>query len=473
MSADDDDTQSVPGNKIPDGDDSRLGGLSEVLGLGPVEPDHDPLLGTDVGGVTLVRVIAEGGMGRVYEGRQQRPRRPVAVKLIRPGLVSPEMLRRFEYEAQVLGRLRHAGIAQIFTMGAHEVRGQPVPYFVMEYIPNAKPLTKYAEDKKLSTKERLELFRKVCDAVAHGHQKGVIHRDLKPGNVLVDSSGQPKVIDFGVARSTDSDMALTTMQTDVGRLIGTLQYMSPEQFDADPNDLDVRLDVYALGVMLYELLTGQPPYDVRRKAVYEVARVVREEQPRPLSSLNKTLRRDVAVIAGKCLQKDRSRRYSSAAELGADVARYLAGEPITAAPPGMLDTLMLLARKHRAAAGAVLVVALSLLTAVAGISAFAIRAARERRLSEQQRVIAAKERDEAKASRAAEEQQRKAAEYATQRAIKGLYEANLLKLGKELETTKRTTAAAYFRDAVSAFRDAYGDDQPQPIELAVLRQELD
>lgn len=372
------------------------------------EPAADALLGADIQGIRLVRLIAEGGMGRVYEGRQEKPRRPVAVKVIKPGLTSPSLLRRFDYEAQVLGRLRHPGIAQIFMVGTHDVGGTSSPYFVMEYIPNAKTLTRYADEQQLTTHQRLELFRRVCDAVAHGHQKGVIHRDLKPGNVLVDSSGQPKVIDFGVARCTDSDMALTTMQTDVGALIGTLQYMSPEQFDADPHDLDVRLDVYALGVILYELLAGRPPYDVRRRAVYEVARVVREEDPTPISTLNKTLRRDVAIIAGTCLQKDRSRRYSSAAELAADVSRYLAGLPITAAPPSFFDAVTRLARRHKAAAAAVAGVVASLVAAVIGISIFAVRADRARRDADVQRVAATR-------AQAAEADQRVVAE--TQAAI--------------------------------------------------------
>jgi WD40 repeat protein/DNA/RNA endonuclease YhcR with UshA esterase domain/tRNA A-37 threonylcarbamoyl transferase component Bud32 len=383
----------------------------------------DTLLGTVIGGVSIVRIIADGGMGRVYEGRQDKPRRPVAVKVIKPGIASPNMLKRFEYEAQVLGRLRHPGIAQIYSVGTHQVRGQEVPYFVMEYIPNAKSLTQYANEQKLSTQERLELFRKVCEAVAHGHQKGVIHRDLKPGNVLVDSSGQPKVIDFGVARSTDSDMALTTMQTDVGALIGTLQYMSPEQFDADPNDLDVRLDVYALGVILYELLAGKPPYEVRQRAIHEVARIVREDEPTALSILNKSLRRDVGVIAGKCLQKDRGRRYSSATELAGDVSRYLAGEPITAAPPSFWDSMARVARRHKAAATAVAVIAASLVAAVVGISAFAVRAERARKTAEQAQVAEHQMRSVAETARQAAEsattvaqQEREAADGARQTA---------------------------------------------------------
>jgi len=353
------------------------------------------LIGTQIADVTIVRLIAEGGMGRVYEGRQDKPGRAVAVKIIKPGLVSQRLLKRFAYEAEMLGRLRHPGIAQIYSVGTHDTGGMTLPYFVMEYIPDAKTLIQFANDNRLSTHERLELFRKVCDAVAHGHQKGVIHRDLKPGNIVVDASGQPKVIDFGVACTTDGDVTLTSMHTDVGALIGTLQYMSPEQFDADPNDLDVRLDVYSLGVVLYELLTGKPPYDVRQRAIHEIARVVREDDPTPISSLNKSLRRDVAIIAGKCLEKNRQRRYSSAAELGGDVARYLAGDAITAAPPSFLDAVARLARRHRAAATTVAGIAASLVAAVIGISLFAIRAERARQEAVAQRQEADLQRSKA------------------------------------------------------------------------------
>ncbi|MFM9196635.1 MAG: WD40 repeat domain-containing serine/threonine protein kinase [Planctomycetia bacterium] len=356
-----------------------LSGLTEVFGLLPASPGHDVLLGTTLGDVRLVRLVAEGGMGRVYEGLQEKPRRTVAVKVIRPGVVSPHLIKRFEYEAQLLGRLTHPGIAQIHAIGSQEVAGTVVPFFVMEFIPDARPLTDFAAGKTLSTHERVALFRKVCDAVAHGHHKGIIHRDLKPTNILVDATGQPKVIDFGVARSTDSDVALTTMHTDVGQLIGTLQYMCPEQFDANPDDIDVRADVYALGVVLYELLAGKPPYELKKKAVFEAARVVREVDPTPLSSWNRTLRRDIATIAAKCLEKDRSKRYSSASELAADLGRYLAGEPIAATPPRFIDAVVRLARRHRAAAVAAGGILTALVLAFIGISFFALRADEARR----------------------------------------------------------------------------------------------
>jgi len=376
--ADDQISQPISEGTPPSGEPSSLKGLTMALGIEPAEPGHDPLLGCDIGSVTIERLIAEGGMGRVYEATQKKPNRTVAVKIMRPGLTSPSILKRFEYEAEVLGRLQHPGIAHIYSVGVHRIGHVTVPYFVMEYIADARTLTTYANELKLPIRQRLALFRSVCNAVAHGHQKGVIHRDLKPSNILVDGSGQPKVIDFGVARATDSDMALTTMNTDVGQLIGTLQYMSPEQFRADPNDIDVRSDVYALGVILYELLVGKLPYDLKKRALHEVARIVQEDEPTPLSALEKTLKGDVAIITGKCLQKDRTQRYSGASELAVDVSRFLAGEPIAAAPPSFWDALRRVARRHRAAAAATVGIVVSLVAAVVGVSAFAIRAERAR-----------------------------------------------------------------------------------------------
>ena len=221
----------------------------------------DDLTGKRLSHYDLRRVIATGGMGTVYEAVQEKPHRTVAVKVMKRGIASRSALRRFEYESQILARLRHPGIAQIYEAGMHkENGGSGVPYFAMEYIAGAKDVIEYCQAKDLRTRERLELFCKICDAIHHGHQKGSIHRDLKPANILIDSFGQPKIIDFGVARATDSDMAITTLQTDVGQLIGTVQYMSPEQIDADPHDIDTRSDVYALGVVLYKTVTDELPF---------------------------------------------------------------------------------------------------------------------------------------------------------------------------------------------------------------------
>lgn len=339
-------------SQIGSGGDS----LGELLGLDKQVEDRgrpDPLIGVTLGDVRIVRLIGQGGMGRVYEGFQERLGRVVAVKVMRPGFVTPEMQYRFKVEAEILARLQHPGIAQIYAAGMHDLDGASVPYFVMELIAGARPLTRYAEEMKLSTKDRLTLFQSVCDAVAHGHQKGVIHRDLKPSNILVDAHGQPKVIDFGVAKATNSDLALTTMRTEVGQIIGTLQYMAPEQIEGNPADIDVRCDVYALGIVLYELLTGRLPYDVRNKAIHEAMRMVREAEPLPMSSFDRMLRGDLAVIAAKCLEKDRGSRYAAASEVGDDLSRHLAGEPIKAKPPGCWRSVQRLAKKHRAMVSAI------------------------------------------------------------------------------------------------------------------------
>jgi eukaryotic-like serine/threonine-protein kinase len=450
-----------------------------ALGIEPAQPGHDPLLGSVVGGVTILRVIADGGMGRVYEGRQDKPRRAVAVKVMRPGFTSPSLARRFQYEAEVLGRLQHPGIAHIYAAAMHTVAGSEVPYFVMEYVHDAKPLTEYVTDLSLPTRTRLELFRTVCQAVAHGHQKGVIHRDLKPNNILVDGAGQPKVIDFGVARATDSDMALTTMQTDVGQLIGTLQYMSPEQFEADPNNIDIRSDVYALGVILYELLAGQPPYDLKKKALLEVARVVREVDPTPISQLNKTLGRELGVIAGKCLQKDRGHRYSSAAELADELGRHLAGEPITATPPSFWDTVVRLSRRHKIAAAAFTGTLAAFLVAIVGISIYALRADRASAKAEQQQLLAEqaqlhaeRARDEALQSRQAETQQRAIAVDESQKARQALYTESLLRLSRAYAENDFALARSLHKAAAHAYGVAYGVQADEPLTLRLFDQLL-
>jgi WD40 repeat protein len=425
---------------------SLTSGLTDFLArpVAAAGPDLGP--GARLGDVTIVRFIAEGGMGRVYEGLQGVPCRTVAVKVIRPGVLSKAALKRFEYEAHVLGRLTHPGIARIYSVGTQQVAGGAVPYFVMEYIEEARPITAYAADHDLSTTDRLRLFRDVCRAVAHGHQRGVIHRDLKPGNMLVDAAGQAKIIDFGIARTTDGDVALTTMLTDVGQLVGTVQYMCPEQFDANPEDLDVRADVYALGVVLYELLVGRLPYDVAKRPVFAVARTVKEAEPTPLARVNRKLRGDLDTIVMKCLEKDRARRYSSAAELEADLGRYLNGEPIAASPPRLLASLVRLSRRHKLATLAAAGILTAIVAGGVGASIFAVQAARERTtaLREQARADA-----EARVSR-----QRLAV--ANLRSLQAAIGARNLRLGRQLHAENLALAG--------------GDP---PLELRVFGADLD
>jgi serine/threonine protein kinase len=346
----------------------------EYISPPPIEgSSNDPLIGMQIGSCTIKRIIGSGGMGIVYEAIQENPRRRVALKMMKRGITSRSATRRFEFESQTLARLKHPGVAQVYEAGTHDDGKGSVPYFVMEYVVNAKPITTFANDKKLTTKERLILFSKVCGAIQHGHLKGIVHRDLKPGNILVDSSGRPKVIDFGVARSTDSDLAVTTLQTDVGQLIGTLQYMSPEQCEADPSDIDIRSDVYALGVILFELLTGNAPYDLKRMAIHEAIQIVREQEPLKLSTLNKHLRGDIETITFKALEKGRERRYQSATAMQEDILHYLNDEPITARPPGALDYIRRFAKKHVAATTAIASIFVVLVAAVIVTSNYAVK----------------------------------------------------------------------------------------------------
>ncbi len=337
------------------------------------------LAGKRIGAYQIVDVLGEGGMGVVYEAEQEQPRRAVALKVLKPGLASPELLRRFEGESEALARLHHPGIAQIYAAGTAETSLGPQPFFAMELVRGA-PLREYAQSHHLNTRERLELIARVCDAVEHAHQRGIIHRDLKPSNILIEEDGQPKILDFGVARVTDSDVQ-ATRQTDVGQLIGTLAYMSPEQVLADPLELDTRSDVYAIGVILYELLADKLPHQLSNK-LHEAVRTIREEDPARLSSMNRAYRGDVETIVAKALEKDKGRRYSSAVALATDIRRYLADEPIMARPASTIYQLRKFARRHKALVTATATVFAVLVAGVVVSTREALRARRAEQTSQ-------------------------------------------------------------------------------------------
>jgi tetratricopeptide (TPR) repeat protein len=361
-----------------------------------------------IGRYRIVRLLGEGGMGTVYEAEQEQPRRFVALKVIRPGLATPERLWRFTHEAQALGRLQHPGIAQIHEASTADTGFGPQPFFAMELIRGC-PLQQYAAAKQLNTRQRLGLMVKICEAVHHAHQRGVIHRDLKPGNIVVDETGQPKILDFGVARVTESD-AQATRQTDLGQMVGTLAYMSPEQVLADPLEVDTRSDVYSLGVILYELLSGRMPYEVNRRQLHEAVQTIREEDPTSLSSISRHYRGDIETIVGKALEKDKARRYASAADLAADIQRYLSDEPITARPPSASYQLQKFTRRHRALVAGVTAVFVALVAGVAASTSQAIRASRAGQ-------VALMERDRAAAARQAATQDRDRALQAERSAV--------------------------------------------------------
>jgi tetratricopeptide (TPR) repeat protein/serine/threonine protein kinase len=334
-----------------------------LAGLGP---------GNRLGPYQLLEQLGEGGMGVVYLAEQQEPvRRRVALKVIKPGMDSRQIIARFEAERQALALMDHPHIARVLDAGATEA-GRP--FFVMELV-QGRPITTFCDEHRLSVRQRLELFVPVCQAVQHAHQKGIIHRDLKPSNILVavhDGRPAPKVIDFGVGKATTTGLPEQTALTGLGTVVGTLEYMSPEQAELNVRDIDTRSDIYSLGVLLYELLTGSTPLERRRlreKALDEILRLIRaEEPPRPslrLSAsgerlatisaqrkaeparLTRQVRGELDWIVMKCLEKDRGRRYETASALGRDVQRYLADEPVEAGPPSAGYKLRKLARKHR------------------------------------------------------------------------------------------------------------------------------
>jgi len=365
---------------------------------------------TVIGPYHLLELIGEGGMGEVWLAEQKQPvRRRVAIKLIKAGMDTHEVVARFESERQALALMDHPAIAKVFDAGSTP---EGRPYFVMEFVPGV-PITDYCDKHRLTVRQRMELFIQVCEGVQHAHQKAIIHRDLKPSNILVaeiDGKPMPRIIDFGVAKATSQKLSAGTMYTRVGTLIGTIGYMSPEQADPIGDDIDIRTDVYSLGAVLYELLTGARPLDLDKLAYDEVLRRLRDQDAlRPSTkvttlggdsaiaaknrgsdppTLVRQLRGDPDAIALKAIEKHRARRYASASELGADIGRYLRNEPVTAHTPSVAYRAQKYIRRHR------------LGVAVAGIAvlllvAFVVVQSIELRRISQERDRATRERDRA------------------------------------------------------------------------------
>jgi hypothetical protein len=341
-------------------------------------------------------------------------KRVVALKVIKAGLDSRQVLARFEAERQALALMDHPNIARVLDAGTTE-NGRP--YFVMELVKGVS-ITRYCDERRLTPRERLELFIPVCQAVQHAHQKGIIHRDLKPSNVLValyDGHPVPKVIDFGVAKAAGPKLTERTLYTEFGSVVGTLEYMSPEQAELNQLDVDTRSDIYSLGVLLYELLAGSTPMDrarLQRAALLEVLRIIREEEPpRPSTRLSTTeelpsiaanrgteprrlsglVRGELDWIVMKCLEKDRARRYETANGLAVDLQRYLADEPVQACPPSAAYRFRKFARRNRTAVLAAAAVATAVLLALVVLAASNARIAREK----SQKEVALKQKGEA------------------------------------------------------------------------------
>jgi non-specific serine/threonine protein kinase/serine/threonine-protein kinase len=290
---------------------------------------HSSRLPRQIGGYTVLGILGNGGMGVVYEAYQSHPERSVALKLPCLGPATPALLSRFAREVQLLGRLRHPGIVQLLGVGRHQFTDRGgfryvLPFMIMERV-RGQRLDGYVSESAPALADRLRLFARICDAVHFAHQEGVVHRDLKPANILVQRDAQSKILDFGVAFASDG-----TPLTNNGDLLGSLAYMSPEQLGGAPCQVDARSDLYALGAILYGLLTGRLPFEIGQLSPLAAADLVRSCHPAFLSSLRHTLESGLAAIVGRAMAWDRDRRYRSAADLAADVRSYEAGEHFVA-----------------------------------------------------------------------------------------------------------------------------------------------
>ncbi|MFO0837852.1 MAG: serine/threonine-protein kinase [Phycisphaerae bacterium] len=353
----------------------------------PASPDEP--LGVELGRYRLLRQIGAGGMGVVYLAEQDHPRRNVAIKTLRLDVATRRIRARFQNEARTLSRLKHPGIAQIFDAGAAAAALGEVAYIAMEFV-DGPTLAEFVATRTPPLRARLDLFLRLCDAVEHAHQRGVIHRDLKPANILIERIGasaeaQPKILDFGIARLLGDESAPGTLMTLDGTLLGTLAYMSPEQVAGHSDDVDTRSDVYALGVILFELLTGHLPFAVEGRPMLEVLSDIRDRPPPALARFTPGLDTDLESIAGKALAKTKRDRYASAAALAEDLRRSLAHEPILARTASFRYVTAKFARRHRVAVGAALAVGAAVLLGLGTAAYGLLRAQRE--AAERERLL--------------------------------------------------------------------------------------
>ncbi len=434
--------------------------------------------GTQIGQrYQIIQKLGEGGMGQVWLANQSNPvKRKVAIKLIKTGMDSKAVLSRFEQERQALAMMDHPNIAKVLDAGVTE---QGNPYFVMELV-NGTALTKFCDTNKFTPKQRLELFIPICHAVQHAHQKGIVHRDLKPANILVamvDGNPTPKIIDFGVAKATGGKITDSSMSTQLGAIIGTLEYMSPEQAGLSTEDIDTRSDIYSLGVILYELLTGLRPFDSNRlqKALLaELHRIIHEEVPSKPSTrvssaegadslalcrmtepkkLAAMLRGELDWIVMKCLEKSRDRRYETANALCRDLQRFLADEPIEARPPSFGYLAGKFLQRNKAAAGATLLIAVCLILGVIGTTLGRWEAQAQRDVAKLALEDEAKQRQEADRQRLSAEAAAEAERLAREQEQKRLQ-----------QVLKSNTALASIFKVLNPFEKA-DDDQPLNIVL--------